>query len=512
MFEKLKINNRSAYFYLFILFWSVYTLTGAAIVGYTDVGNRRIEVLESIFSNFDVNIQPGRGVKGVDGREYSPFFIGSVFVAVPFYAMAKMAHISPFDTISVMNRLAATGTAILVFAFIRSLGYSKRTSIYVSIIYGLGSIAWYYSKDPGDHSLETFFVLFSVYLMYKHFSGQEFYYFIFSLITFGFAFITRASSILVLPSLFVLSFGQMWSKNSFSIETGLKKLATFILVFMPFLILIFWYNFYRFGSIFETGHSLMGERFGIDFFSGTPILTGIKGFLVSPGKGMFFYSPVAILFFFSVKPFFKRNYFLTLSFLLIIVFYLMFMSKNIFWHGDWSWGPRYLFVITPYLIIPIASLIESEIWAKKKFMRYFVFLLFLISVGIQLVSVSIWNYNYFYSLHIDEKVDFVVAKGEGAVSIYEPPTENYFYWSRSPIIYNFKNIVKIIKDISQGKIIEKYSEKTFLKKIRNDRRYNLLDFWWFEMYIKNNNRLVLLVPMFFLSLAGYSFFILCKIK
>jgi hypothetical protein len=103
-------------------------------------------------------------------------------------------------------------------------------------------------------------------------------------------------------------------------------MALFALAFLPFLGLSFWYNFYRFGSIFETGFSLIARRLGLDFFAGTPFLTGLGGFLISPGKGFFYYSPVAILFFFSISLF-KRHMGLARA-LSVLYFHTCVLSKT----------------------------------------------------------------------------------------------------------------------------------------------------------------------------------------
>src|SRR4030066_26158 len=72
----------------------------------------------------------------------------------------------------------------------------------------------------------------------------------------------------------------------------------------------------------------MAERMGINFFTNT-LFIGLSGFLISPGKGFFYYSPVAILFFFSIKPFLKKHLLLGISFILIMLSYLLFLSKYV---------------------------------------------------------------------------------------------------------------------------------------------------------------------------------------
>ena len=93
------------------------------------------------------------------------------------------------------------------------------------------------------------------------------------------------SWLIEVSSLFILMVKTFYYSKELDIKTvsvGLtKKIILFFIVFSPFLALTFWYNFYRFGSIFETGYSLMSERLGLDFFTGTPIWVGLSGFLLS---------------------------------------------------------------------------------------------------------------------------------------------------------------------------------------------------------------------------------------
>jgi hypothetical protein len=502
-------DNRGIPVYLFIFFLSVYLLTASEPFGFTDVGISRIEVLKSIVDRFDLSIPTGMGIKGFDGREYSIFAIGSVILAIPFYITGKLIGLSPFDLVAIMNQLAGASTVVLVFLFSFSLGYSRRASLYASILYGLGTMAWFYSKDPGDHALETFFVLLSVYLMCRYYTERKDSYFIFSTLALGFAFITRPTSLLIIPALLILIIKPFYYPKRLNIKNSLKlmgrKIILFSIAFLPFLVLTFWYNYYRFGSIFETGHSLMGARLGLDFFTGTPFLTGISGFLISPGKGFFYYSPVAVLFFLSIKSFIKTNFIPGLSFIFIMIGYLFFMSKNVYWHGDWAWGPRYLFVITPYLIIPTVELFDSEIWKEKNYLKYFTILLFTLSFSIQIASVSVCSYKYFFSLQFDKNVKFTVADGDGVKPIVEPPPETYFDWSKSPILAQFKYIFEIKEKIKGYKYRELPKNAMLIDRIKIAPWFNLFDFWWFYRYILEERCAGFIVAMFMSLLAVFSF-------
>jgi hypothetical protein len=454
----------------------------------TDASQARYLVTKSIVERLDPSIPDGLGIKGVDRRDYSWYGLGQSVLAIPFYIVGKYIG-TPENAFSIMNQLLGAAAAVLILLFSTVLGYSKRTSLYVAILYGLCTFAWPLAKQPFDHTIETFFILLSVYFTYRYVSGEKLLYLLLSGFSLGFAFITRQISVLVIPPLIILMI--VYYLKRYNLKTTAKQMirdiVLFSLAFLPFISLSLWYNYYRFGSIFETGYQLIAERTGIDFFTGTSLLTGLRGFLISPGKGFFFYSPVAILFFLGIKSFFKRHLELALCFILIILSYLFFLSKNLYWHGDWAWGPRYLLIITPFLIIPIAELFESKILGTKLSMRAFVYFLVAVSFIIQIAAVSVYFQKYFFHLMFEKKEQFSIARGVGVQPIIEPATENYFHWHKSPILAQFRFIYRIAHNLNDYQFSELPKDATENEIIRADPRLNIFDFWWLHKYFLNGS-------------------------
>ncbi len=490
---------------LFIFFVAIYLLTYAG--GVTDVSQMRVEVLKSIFERGDLSVPSGMGIRGSDGREYSWFPIGSVLFAFPFFIIGELSGIPSANLISIMSLLISAFTAVVVFLFSVTLGYSRRASLSVSIFYGLGTMAWYYSKDSGDHTLETFFVLLSIYFMCRYSINKRVSPLLFSAFSIGLAFLARPTSILVIPPLLILMISQYPEESDF--KARLKFLmgrgALFFLSLLPFVALFFWYNYCRFGSIFETGYGLMPARLGLDFFTGTPLLTGLLGFLVSPGKGFFYYSPIAVLFFFSINIFRKKHPLPAFCFVLIIMLYLFFYSRNIYWHGDWTWGPRYIFVITPFTIIPIAALMDSFIQKGKNIQKMLVYTIFAISMLVQISAVSVNTFKYFYHLIIEEKVKFTAAYGEGAQPIYEPPPETYFDWHRSPIWAQIKFIREIGGNLLKGHRYAVPSKQVPpVERIEAELQSNVFDFWWLYAYYYEGSYSGFVAAAFLFLIAVFS--------
>jgi hypothetical protein len=502
--------NNSAYKIIvskiFIFFCAVYLLSASIITfSFTDAVQLNLDVARSIVEQCDVTVT--NGLRGTDGREYSWKGIGQPLLSVPFYVLGNFFNIAVENVISLLNPILTAGTAALIFLFAATLGYSYRASFLAALCYGLGTFAWPLSKHPFDHPVETFFILLSVFFMYQYCMQKKMSYIVCSSFSIGFAVITRPTSVLVLLPLFIMIY--MLHLKDYQIKDVIRIIGRELLLFsislLPFIILFFWYNYYRFGSIFETGYQLVGKRLGLNFFVSTPLLTGLAGFLISPGKGFFYYSPIAILFFFSIRSFFKKHPALSISFICIILSYLFFLAKNIYWHGDWAWGPRYLLALTPFFVIPLAEIFDSSIWLKKNLFKKVILFLFSISLIIQLSAISVNSQKHFFFLKIKKNIPFSKVTGDGAQPIVEPSPETYFEWKKSALVTQFQFVFDAAHNMTTYTYSDLSDDGTVLEIFESDMSMNVFDFWWIYGYYFNKNYLGFLIALMLLLLALYSF-------
>jgi len=477
-------------FNVYIFFFIIYFLTNTGFAPtYIDAGHLKIEVARSIVERFDLSVPTGVGIKGADGREYSWFPIGSVLLSLPFFLAGKLCGVPPEKFVSIINQLVSAASATLIFIFCKKLGYSKRSSLLASICYGLGTMAWKYSKEPGDHAIETFFVLLSIYFAYAFSMHKKTYWLFLSAFSLGFAVITRSTSALILPPLLFMVTYDMFTSGGFktTVRSALKIIGLFSITLLPFIGLCFWYNHTRFGTIFESGYGLMATRLGIEYFTGTSIMNGLQGLLASPGKGFFYYSPIAVLFFFSIISFARKHPIPALTFISVIIMYILLYAKYKFWHGDFAWGPRYIFVILPFFIIPIASLFDSYLLRSRKIPIFLVCLIFILSFTIQLASVSVFSYKYLIDLQTTQGIKLDKFSGSGTQAIIVPPMETYFDWRRSPIIANFILIKEMVKALREHQPVGLPHEAPMSSKLNHDPGMDIYDFWWLQQYVINRN-------------------------
>jgi len=88
--------------------------------------------------------------------------------------------------------------------------------------------------------------------------------------------------------------------------------------------------------------------------------TGAFGLLFSPGVGLFIYVPILLTVFFSFPDFFRKNKIFAIIFLVTSsIFIIQFGSMNA-WQGWTAWSPKYLYIIIPFLLLPLGASIEKR--------------------------------------------------------------------------------------------------------------------------------------------------------
>jgi len=200
---------------------------------------------------------------------------------------------------------------------------------------------------------------------------------------------------------------------------------------IPALVAAGLWNYARFGSATATG---------IPSTFGEPILQGLTGLLISPGKGILWYMPILFALPFVALPFYRQNRILALFFAAIVAITILLYSTVIYWHGDPAWGPRYIYSATPFLVFPLGILLErwSELtsWVKRLFVTVVV-----VSCAVQVVGVVTPQYRFWYrEIHSQLVARQGFNWGEKNGHFWY-----YYYWepNRNPIIQGFENMYEL---------------------------------------------------------------------
>ena len=334
-------------------------------------------------------------VTGADGRYYSQYGPGQSLAAVPWAAAGLLASsFFPADQqgfvlrliLGSFNLLVAAATCAILAALGISLGYSRRASLVLGAALAFATYLWPHSRTFFSEPLVALCLLASFYLLVLSYPRVSIEtediattnptpprrnLLFFSGLLLAAAVATKVQYVVALPAfLLYLSWriSSQWSVASGQPRSNRapdpKSLAPRSSPLAP---AVWWliglgaglaplllYNLYAFGSPFSTGY-------GTDLKGTfkTPLYEGAFGLLLSPGKGLLWYAlPVALsLWGFSS---FARKHQAESAFVAVLgVSLVIFFGLYGFWHGDGSWGPRYLIPFLPFALLPALPLIHS---------------------------------------------------------------------------------------------------------------------------------------------------------
>jgi hypothetical protein len=396
---------------------------------------------QSLAEHGTQSIEPLQGFAtktGIDGRQYAQYGIGQPILAVPFYYAGKcLSRIFPRENeplwiqgmiqyhdrsgdsallrlgVSLFNQVVTALLCAVLFLFSRRITKDATAAWMAVLLFGIGSYAWSHSKPFFTEPLAALLCFSSFFLLYLGLNKQSLIRILLGGCLFGYSILVRLDSMFMLPGYAALIFfhnvGDLkfgfstWIRAQFKLtEKGLEENDAInqedrstrslcirsplfhYLFFTPLILamgIILLQNKIHYGSFLSTGYEDQSEGF---HFS-TPVLGGLYGFLFSVGKGMFFFSPPLILFFFSISRMIKRYKSPALGLIFLVVSFFLVQCKWQNWAGGWCWGPRHIYQIHVFLALPIGLLFVSP---RKTAIRCVFWALLLIGMFVQIFGSS----------------------------------------------------------------------------------------------------------------------------
>jgi hypothetical protein len=364
---------------------------------------------------------------GANGREYPQYGVGQPLLATPLVALGRLgARILPpslrssFDhvyprfqyhsgswpeyyqrfTVSRLNQLVSAGTVGLLYLFLFRLWGRHFAALIAAVAYGACTAAWVQSRTFFTEPLAGFCILLAFFLaersraMMQAGEADSFTRGLrrcgWSGLAFGYAILTRPDSLLFAPGLILLlvSTGAKgtWRENlrrSFQSRATWLRLIWFGVPVALLAAVIGWMNFQRFGGPFATGYSDQAEgvRFRLPF-------DGIAGFLFSPGKSIFIYSPPVLLGLFGWRRLFRDHRRLATSIVVGALCFFLFEASWQNWEGGWCWGPRHIFQLTAFLMMGVTPFFLAPAPRKRLIRMLGIPVILALGFIVQLIGVS----------------------------------------------------------------------------------------------------------------------------
>jgi len=443
----------------------------------------RFQTTQSIVDHFQLwvynpDVSGPRVVTGVGGHPYEYYAPGQTLFMVPFYIFGKFVahHLSlPYGITTLyaawtLDLWLGALLAIAFFLMCRALDLSLRTSIILTLIFGIATPAWPDALSGLEQTQVDLFLLLAVlfgWLFVKR-GMRDRRWLILSGLAAGLGFFTRYDFALFVPLLALYPALLRWRTGERRQIVG--DWIAFGSGVVPFVLAIGWWDYARFGSPFDMGLKTP------TFFE--PPWISLPGLLVSPGKGIVWYMPEVFLLPWAARRFVRQWPSLTLLFAAIVVVTFGFYSLVLYWHGDPAWGPRYLYVALPYLILPLGTLLES--WSRDpRILRLALVGLVAASAVFQASDVSVNQWRFWYRLE--------VAEARTSAPFLWGPTEYHYYWDvgESPILVQMDNVYQVGKLIFLGDQRYRLTAPPNGTRTSNPADFypiNTFAFWWADSF------------------------------
>ena len=405
-----------------------------------------------------------RSGPGLHGRTYAQYTLGQTTAMIPLYLLGRrLAGLTHTDcaapvappivllTCKALGPILGALLAVLFYATARLLAYRRRVALALTALLAFGTSLWPDVLSNLEHTMESLFLLAAAYAALRytvvsavgHRRSREGRLWLVAMgLAAGLVFVTRVAGVIALPLLAVyllLLHRRRWPRARR--RPLARDLALFGLSALPAVVVNAVYDTIRFGSPLLTNPPTKP-----DHSLGFPPWLGLPDLLISPGKGLLWYTPAVLLLVLAARPFWRRCPLPAVLFALICGGYLLFYSNVTYWHGDPAWGPRYLYATLPYLILPLGEVFGR--WRTYRIpLRGVLVGVLALSFLVQFSAVTV---SYWRSFH------YVFATNPDQVDHYTWGFNLNDFWTpeQSPLLLSLRGVADIARlDVDHAPLV-----------------------------------------------------------
>jgi hypothetical protein len=312
------------------------------------------------------------------GHHYSDKAPGSSLAALPALAVAKVAmRFVGIDPVSNPGLLAqmhvatawvATLPALFMclglFAWSVRRGYSPKGAVFAAVALGLTTPIWAYAGLFWGHVLAAFCLLYGAKGVMTLAEqpppkGATRMALLAGLAT-GWAVVTEFPAA---PAALLITMVAVWRLRPWS--RWFRQLAAFAAAALAAALVLGVYNKVAFGSPFHLGYASVqgfdGMRSGL-FGVTRPRTEALRGLLIGP-RSLLYTSPLLVLGLLGhgISLARARQRWTAIFSLIVIVYGILLNASYIYWNGGWTYGPRHLTIVLPFLALGLPPLFDA-IW------------------------------------------------------------------------------------------------------------------------------------------------------
>jgi len=316
------------------------------------------------------------------------------------------------------NSIIIALTSVIIFFIAKELFGSEKIGFVLSVIFGLTTFIWPYITSLWSRPLALLFLLLCFYFLIKQNKKKQITYPIIGGACLGLSVLSAPHFLIFFPGFLI--FGLYRNRFDKKLLLGLL-LAAIIMMGM-----VAYSNYDRFGSINDFGYqwkpSLTKVKQDLDDTE------GLYGIIISPGKSIFLYFPVGLLFPLGFYFLYKKDKSLFLLFVYLSVLIYFYSATTHFWYTNSNnWGPhRYLIPLIPFWVLAIGFLIIRYQTIKIPIIILSIFGFFINFLGNLIWIKKIWA----FGINVEGLNDIANSEGMWNLGLvfawhpeYSPPIE-----------------------------------------------------------------------------------------
>lgn len=359
----------------------------------------RMDLVQAIVENQTFNIDKyhenteDKSKRG--DHYYSDKAPGASWLAILPYSIAYRLDNADGSYLSIYSLYLCTIFAIsipsaisvsAVFILFRMMVLPAGISIGLALAYAFGTLTLPYSTLYFGHQLSASLLIISFVLIFRikhHGSSDPKHIFAIGFLL-GYAFVSDYTAVLAIIPLFL--YGGIILKWSWK-----DAKWSFIGIGVPAIMLMS-YNWIAFGSVISFSyHFSVFSDIHHQFFQGLSLNLGIPFIILFSGyRGLFFYSPWLLLAIPGLSIMLKRKDYRLEGALCLFIFiaYVLLNSSYWKWDGGWAFGPRFIILSIPFLVVAAGALwlpqtgnISKSIIYKNQTVKNFIFIVTAIYSG-----------------------------------------------------------------------------------------------------------------------------------
>jgi hypothetical protein len=321
------------------------------------------------------------------------------------------------------NILLSVLTALVSFRFLRQLGFGVKQAVLGVLALLLATTHLHYTQNMQENNYIFLLTLIGLSYQYEWLRNGNRRALLLGSGAFGLNLLTRITTGMdllagVLFLLLVLWLEgirgpALWNRSRTYIATALP-----VYIFFGFIDRL--YQYYRFGSFFNTYISVVGRELRqlnptlpANYPFNTPLHVGVLGALFAPEKSIFLFDPLLILMILLSATAWKRftpvvKAYAMMSCLLLLA-YISFYARYFVWSGDFAWGDRYVSTtveLAALLSVPLLLRHRNQV---GKLVWTIGIALVAISTVIQAASLAFWLPLEIYQMETLGHPTFVIA-------------------------------------------------------------------------------------------------------